>query len=307
MRLVDSRLLKTTFGVSLAIIASFGARVAAQDLEPRAYSRAPVGTKFVVLSYAHQSGDVLLDSALPLKDVSVKLNSVLFGYGQTFGLAGRQANLSFVAPYILGHAKGTVFETQQEVRRSGIGDVRVRLGLNILGSPALTPKEFAARKPKTVLGTSVTVTIPTGQYDPNRLVNLGSNRWAIRAEAGLSHPAGRWTIEGISGVSWFTENKNFFGGSVRAQKPLISLQGHLIYTLRPRMWLALNGTYYTGGRTSINGVASDDRQKNTRIGATYSFPINKNQSIKIVGAKGVTTRIGGDLSTVAVTWQYMWF
>lgn len=307
MRLVDSRLFKITFGASLAVLATFGVRVAAQDLEPRAYSRAPVGTKFVVLSYIHQNGDVLLDSALPLKDVSVKLNTGLIGYGQTFGLAGRQANLSMIAPYIVGHAKGTVFETQQDARRSGMGDMRLRFAMNIIGSPALSPKEFATRKPKTLLGTSVTMIIPTGQYDSNRLVNLGSNRWAIRTEAGLSHPAGRWTFEGISGASFFTDNKDFFGGSVREQKPLLSLQGHVIYTLRPRMWLAFNSTYYTGGRTVVNGVANNDRQKNSRIGATFSFPIDKNQSIKIVGAKGATTRIGGNLTTLAVTWQYTWF
>jgi len=181
----------------------------AQDLEPRAYSRAPVGTNFVLFSLGHQSGDVLLDSALPLKDVNVKLNSLVVGYGRTFGLFRRQANISFAVPYIVGHAKGTVFETQQEVRRSGAGDARVRFSMNMFGSPALTPKEFAARKVKPLMGASLTVVVPNGQNDPNRLVNIGSNRWAFKPEVGFSYPLKRWTMEVAGGVWLFMDNNDF--------------------------------------------------------------------------------------------------
>ncbi len=281
--------------------------VAAQDLEPRAYSRAPVGTNFIVFSVGHQSGDVLLDSALPLRDVSVKFNSLVLGYGRTFGVAKRQAQLSFAAPYIVAHAKGTVFESQQEVRRSGLGDVRVRFSVNLFGSPALTPKEFATRKSKPLLGASVTVVAPNGQYDPNRLVNIGSNRWAFRPEVGFSYPLKRWTFEASTGVWLYATNNDFFGHVRREQKPLESVQGHVIYTIRPRMWAAFNATYYRGGSTIVNGVRNADLQQNSRFGGTFSFPLKKRQSIKVAFFKGLTTRFGGDLTSFAVGWQYTWF
>jgi hypothetical protein len=148
--------------------------------------------------------------------------------------------------------------------------------------------------------------IPTGQYDPVRLVNLSSNRWAFKPEVGISKPVGRWTLEAAGGAWFFTANNNFFGGSHRQQNPLLSLQGNVSYTIRPRMWVSVNGTYYTGGRTTVNGVINDDRQGNSRIGATFSLPLNRQQSIKIAWAKGVTTRIGGDLNTVGIAWQYTW-
>lgn len=280
---------------------------AAQEMEPRAYSPAPTGTQFVVLAYAYQSGDVLLDSSLPLEDVKVNLNAASIGYGRTFNLAGRQANVAVLAPYIWGKAQGTVFEDQVRVTRSGGGDMRVRFSTLFKGGQALRPKEFAERKPATIIGASVSIVIPTGQYDPARLVNPGSNRWAFKPEIGVSKPHGRWTFEVMAGAWLFTTNDSFLVNSRRSQRPMASFQGAVIYTLRRRMWVSGNATFYSGGNTILNDVANNDRQKNARVGATFSYPLNDRQSIKLAWAKGVTTRIGGNLNTVAVAWQYAWF
>ena len=278
-----------------------------QEMEPRAYSPAPVGAQFVLLSYGYQSGDVLLDASLPLKDVSIKFNAASVGYGRTFSLGGRQTNVAVLFPYLWGTAKGTVFEDQLAVRRSGGADIRVRFSTLLKGGRALAPKEFATRKPETLIGASVVIVVPTGQYDPQRLVNPGSNRWAFKPEIGISKPINRWTFEVMGGAWLFTANDSFFGNSRRAQKPMASLQGGVIYTLRPRMWVSGNATFYTGGSTTLNGTANEDRQRNSRIGATFSMPLTKEQSVKVAWAKGVTTRIGGNLNTVVIGWQYAWF
>lgn len=279
----------------------------AQEMEPRAYSPSPVGTQFVLLTYAHQTGDVLVDSSLPLKDVEISLNAATVGYGRAFDLLGRQANVAVLFPYLWGTAKGTVFEDQISVRRSGGGDVRVRFSTLFKGGKALRPKEFAARKPETIIGASLSVVMPTGQYDPQRLVNLGSNRWAFKPEIGISKPVKHWTFEVMGGAWFYTANNSFFSTSRREQSPMASLQGAVSYTIRPRMWVSGNATYFAGGSTTVNGTVNADRKRNARIGATFSFPINQKQSLKIAWAKGVTTRIGGDLNTVAVAWQYVWF
>ena len=276
-------------------------------MEARAYSPSPVGANVALVVYSHQSGDVLLDPALPLRDVNVSLHSTIVGYGRTFNLAGRQATASVAAPYVWGRVRGTVFEQEQEVTRSGLGDLRLRLAVTLLGSPALGPGEFVARKPSTVVGASVTMVTPNGQYDPRRLVNLGSNRFAFKPEIGLSQPVGRWTLEVLGGAWLFTDNNAFFGGARRQQKPLASVQGHVVYTLRPRMWVAGNATYYAGGRTTVNGVVNDDAQKNSRVGATFSLPVTQKQSLRVTWARGTTARIGGKLNTLAIGWQYAWF
>jgi hypothetical protein len=159
-----------------------------------------------------------------------------------------------------------------------------------------------------VVGVSLTAVVPTGQYDPRRLINLGSNRWSFKPEVGLSKPVGRrWTFEVAGGVWLFTENNNFFAGSRREQRPLASLQAHAIYTLRQRMWVALDGTFYSGGRTVLDGVKKDDSQSNSRLGGTFSYPFGKRHSLKVVFGSGLTARFGGKLTSLAVGWQYTWF
>jgi hypothetical protein len=285
---------------------NFAGVVSAQEMEPRAYSRAPVGSQFILFSYAHQTGDVLTDAALPISDVNIAVNAGSFAYGRTFGIAGLQANASFLASYVKGRASGIVLEDRREVSRSGLGDVRMRFSMNLVGGPALSVEKFAAYKPKALLGASVTVVMPTGQYDPRRLINIGSNRWSFKPEVGLSKPYGRWTVEVVGGVWLFTANNEFFGGVRRRQKPLVSLQSHVIYTIRRRMWAALNVNYYVGGQSIVNGIVNADKQANSRIGGTFSLPLTQRQSIKFALANGLTTRFGGDVTTGAVGWQYVW-
>ena len=292
--------------IQLFLIAALANTAAGQEMEPRAYSPAPSGMQFVLLTYGHQSGDVLLDASLPLQDVTVSLNAASFGYGRTFNFAGRQANVAVLVPYIWGTAQGTVFEDQVKVRRSGGGDARVRFSTLFKGGEALAPKEFAQRKPATIIGASVSIVVPTGQYDPARLVNPGSNRWAFKPEIGISKPNGRWTFEGMGGAWLFSTNKSFLGNSRREQKPMASFQGSVIYTLRPRMWVSGNATFFSGGSTVLNDTANEDRKRNARIGATFSYPLNRQQSFKVAWAKGVTTRIGGNLNTIVFIWQYAW-
>ena len=301
------RLLRPRHGLFVIAIVLLSTIAWPQEMEPGAYGRAPVGTNFVLFTYAYQSGDVLVDSSLPLRDVSIKLNLGSVAYGHTFGLFGKQTNVAAVMPYIKGTAQGLVFEQFTKVSRSGLGDLRLRFAVNLHGSPALRPREFARYKRRTVVGASVTVIAPTGQYDPNRLVNLSANRWAFKPEVGVSKPAGKWTVEAAGGVWLFTPNNNFFVGRRREQSPLMSLQGNLIYTFKPRLWLAGSATYYRGGRTIVNSVENADSQANSRYGTTFSYPFGKHQSLKVAASRGLTARFGGKLSSVAVGWQYTWF
>ncbi len=289
------------------IILAFARVATAQELEPRSYSPSPVGANFLVLSYAYQSGDILFDPALPFTDVEAKLNSGVIAYGRTFGLAGRSASALVALPYVWGEASGEVFEQRRSITRSGLADLRMRFAMNLVGSPALKPREFAARKHKTTLGASLTVVAPTGQYDPNLLINIGSNRWSFKPEIGVAHPIGRWYLELYGGVWLFTDNNNFFRGARREQKPLGTIQTHISYTIRPRMWLAADVTFYSGGRTTIDDVVKADLQKNSRVGLAFSLPVGRSYSVKVAWARGLTTRIGGNFNTVSVAWQYTWF
>jgi hypothetical protein len=279
----------------------------AQQLEPRAYSPSPVGLNIVAVPYLYSTGDVVTDPSLPVANVDAKINFVLPAYVHTFSLFGRQASASLALPYVRGKVSGDVMEERREVARSGQGDMLVRLVTNLIGGPAMTPQEFARSEPRTSLGAGLVVSMPTGQYDGTKLINIGTNRWAFRPEIGLSQPLGRWVFEAYAGAWFFTTNDNFFGGVTRSQKPIVALQGHVSYTFRPGLWLAADGTWYSGGQTTVAGVLKADRQSNARVGLTLSVPLSRSQSLKAVYTRGASTRIGQNFTTYSLAYQLRWF
>ena len=279
----------------------------AQDLEPRAYAAAPVGANFIVVAGGHSTGGVLTDPSLPVEDVEATVNAATLGAGTTFSLFGRTALVVAAFPYAVAHAAGRVEETTASISRSGLVDPRLKLSVNLVGGRALRPEEFVKTKRPTIVGVSLSVAPPLGQYDPSKLINLGANRWSFKPEVGISRLINNWTVDGYAGVLLFTTNDQFYtGSSIRTQDPIFALQGHVSYTFKPRLWLAFDGTWYSGGTTSINGVDKQDLIRNSRFGATASFPLFRQQSLKFAFSRGATTRVGANFTTASVAWQFSW-
>ena len=294
------------FAVWLALSLCWAGATYAQEIEPRAYSPSPSGVNFLLAVAGHSEGGVLTDPSLPVTDIEAQIDVLASGYGRTFDVAGRSANFALVLPYIQVDASGNVGEQRASVSREGLGDAKLRLAVNLIGAPAMTPREFAQRKPQTTLGFSLTVNAPSGEYFPDKLVNIGTNRWAAKTEFGLTYPAGKWLLETYLGAWFFADNDEFFGGQRREQEPLSSIQAHVSYTFKPRLWVALNTTYYEGGQTTLDGVHKADRQSNSRGGITFSMPLGKDYSLKLNWSRGATTRIGSNFTNYGVGVQYAW-
>lgn len=287
-----------------------GAVARAQQLEPRAYANLPIGLNFLVAGYAYSQGAVLLDPSIPVTNVSAKLNTLLLGYMRALDLWGDSGNLSFAVPYARVAAKGQIngpdSTSVASVTRDGFGDPAIRLAVNLYGAPALSAEQFKDYRQKTIIGTSLTVTAPLGQYDGSRLVNIGNNRWSLKPEAGVSRALGGWILEASSGVQFFTENRDFLGGHTRKQDPLFSWQAHAIYNFNPGLWSSVDATYYTGGRTSVDGILNSDLQQNSRLGATLGKSIGRQDAVKLYLSSGATARNGANFKTVGIAWQHRW-
>ena len=280
----------------------------AQELEPRAYSARPIGTNFIVAGYSRLSGEVLTDPSLPIADVQAKIDVYSIGYLRSFAFFGRSASAGVIVPYVRADITGEVFDAAREAHRSSRGDLRLRFTTNLVGDPAVSPRAFAQRTPGTTVGASLSVVVPTGQYDPGRLINVGASRWAFKPEIGLAVPLGNWFADASAGVWFFTDNNDFFpGGRNRGQHPLSVYQLHAGYNFGPGVWLAANAAFYSGGRTVVNGVEGSDVQQNSRVGVTLSLPLTSGWSAKIAWSRGVATRISGDFEVIAIALQYRWF
>lgn len=279
----------------------------AQQLEPRSYSPSPVGINIGIAGYGYSAGDLNFDPSLPVDNGSARINAFFTGYFRSLNVAGRSANVTVAVPYALGHIQGNYFGDFTRIYRSGFADAFTRFAINLHGAPAMQLKEFARYRQKTNIGASVVVSAPTGQYDPNKLINVGTNRWAFKPELGVSHAVRntRLVMDGYFGVWLYTAN-NDFQGRTRTQNPIASAQAHLSYDLRPGLWAAFDANFFRGGRTAIDGAPRQDFQTNSRIGGTISFPVAKRQSLKFTYSLGAYTTIGGDFQSVGVSYQYLW-
>ena len=278
----------------------------AQDIEPRAYSNAPVGVNFLVLGYAAASGGLSFESSVPVTDAQIKTSNLLLAYARVLDLWGMSGKLDAVAPYT--RLAGTANYAGDPVERNiaGFGNPSLRLSVNFYGAPALDLKEFAGYQQDLIVGASLRVFAPWSQYDPSRLINIGTNRWAFKPELGLSKAVDRWTLEGQAAATFYTDNADFFGGKTRKQDPLYSLQGHVIYSFRSGIWASMDATYFTGGRTTIAGTQKDDLQRNWRVGGMLAFPIDSRNSVKLYASSGVSARTGNNFDLLGVAWQYRW-
>jgi hypothetical protein len=289
----------------LALLAGAGSS-RAQEIEPRAYSNIPVGVNFLVAGYAHASGGLISDPTLPLENADMRTEALAVAYARGIDVGGMSGKIDAMVPF--GSVSGTAEYAGLPQRRSisGLGDARLRFSLNLLGAPALTVKDLASFQQDTIVGFSVQVSAPVGQYDGSRLINIGTNRWAVKSELGVSKAIGRWTLELMPAVTFFDDNDDFLGGRTREQDPVYSIQGGLVYGFASGIWAALSGTYYTGGRTTVDGDDGNDLQKNSLVALTVALPVNRNHSVKLSASTGLATRIGSDADTFGVAWQYRW-
>lgn len=280
----------------------------AQELAPRAYWPAPVGTNVLNLAYQNSSGDILTDPSLPVTGVESDIHFAQVGYQRTFGLFGRTANAQINVPYSWGHSEGFLNGEFVSADTVGYGDVRARLSINLRGAPAMDPAGFQALQanPETIVGVSLLVQAPTGTYDDQKYLNTGTNRWAAKPAAGVIwplHPT--WMLEAELGA-WFFGDNDEFVGSTREQEPIVSSEFHLVKRVGQSFWASLDANYYFGGRTTIDSAERADMQRNSRFGFTAYKSITRGHALRASYSTGVVTESGGDFSIIALSYIAIW-
>jgi hypothetical protein len=298
----------TKSGGALVVMALVGTALAAQaqELEPRAYVNTPVGMNFLILGYGYTQGDVAFDSSLPIEDAELTVHSAVLAYARALDVWGRAGKLDVILPYawLSGSAKVDGQPRDRDV--SGLGDPRLRFSALLYGAPALSLAEFADYQPDLIVGVSLAVTAPVGQYDSDKLVNIGSNRWSVKAELGISKTLGAWALELAPSVTVFTDNDDFLRGKKLERDPLFAVQAHVVYHTRVGLWATVDATYYTGGRTTVDGARGEQPDEHLRLGATLAIPVDRHNSVKLFGSVGAIKRAEGNFTTAGTAWQYRW-
>ena len=266
----------------------------AQEIEARAYSNAPIGMNFLTGGLAQA------------KSGSYTLNTQALSLTHVIDVAGQSGRLTLVLPYAELTGTGQVGAQTINASAEGLSDPLIKASLNLYGAPALTNTEFMNYRQDLIIGASIAASIPWGQYNSNQMINVGANRSLIQPAMGLSQAVGPWRLELAGMATIYTSNNNFMGNNTLSQDPIYSGETHVIYYFPNTAWISAGATYFTGGQTYVNGLAVSGTQENWRFGSTLSYPIDKSNSIRLSGSKGVYSRTDTSYNAVGISWQYRW-
>ncbi len=279
----------------------------AQEIEPRSYANLPTGANFVALNYNYTTGNIVSDPASPIKDLELNSNNLIAAYVRTFPLFGKLSRVQVLMPFVFLAGTARLAGKDTSATRTGLADTRIRFGINLFGSPALNPKEFATFKDATIFGASLVISIPTGQYFTEKLINIGTNRWGFKPEIGVSTRIGNFYGEAYTGVWFYTKNTEYINTKTLEVEPLFNIQGQINYVFENKMWLGLNAAYANGGDALVDGVSTNSKQDNWRIGGVFSTPLSRQLSAKLQYHTGAVVRRGSDFDFYSISFQYLWF
>ena len=275
-----------------------------QDIEPRRWTPLPVGTNVVGVGYINSDGEISFDPVLQIEDATYKSKETIFSFLHAFGFLGKSARFDLRLPHKSTRWKGLLNGVPASTGRTGLGDPIVRLSVNFFGAPALGPRElqkFRATRPiNTVAGAAVAITLPLGDYEKDKLLNLGQNRFSIRPQLGIVHTRGPWSYELTGSVFFYTDNNELLG-TTRKQDPLLTAQSHITYTSPRGWWTSIGAAYDEGGESRIDGVRKDDRRREFLYGISAGLSVNRHSSLKFAYV-GSRTRedLGADTDNLAL-------
>jgi hypothetical protein len=277
-----------------------------QELEPRSFTNIPRGMNFVLVGYGYSGGNVLLDPHIPIDEVDTRLHSIYGGYVRSIKIFGLSGKVNVTVPWASGDY-GAVYDGIDSSRSiSGLGDTRIGLSVNFTGAPSLTKEEFQDYKPNLISGMHMRIICPTGQYDPDHVINLGSNRWVFWPTWGISKFWNNWILEGHISAAFFTPNYELLGDNTFSQNPLAGFKIHVIRSFKGNWWISLSSGYLIGGKTYINGELKDTHISTLRVALNAAVTIRQNHVLRLTSFTSRRFERGADFDAIALTYQFRW-
>jgi hypothetical protein len=279
----------------------------AQFTDPHTYDNTPVGTNQLELSYAYVRANASVDTSLIVTGARFNLNQGIIDYTRYFGFLHRLMWAEVGVP--VAKLDGSITGTNIQGSTTGAGDSSYQLAMLLKGGPALAVTQLEQYKPTTIVGASLTITAPTGSYDANKILNLGSDRWSFKPEIAVSHPFGpsqKWQFDTYANAYFYSDNTSYRGREILRQEPLPGLEGHISYSFNDHLWASLDTRYSFRGTTFLDGVNQDNAQKNFIVGSEISISVNSRNSLVLEFAKVPVHHNGPALAGFSVKYDYTW-
>jgi hypothetical protein len=263
------------------------------------------------MATAWTDGDIFLDPVLRLEDATFEMYTAVSSYVRTYDWFGKSSRIDFRLPYSYGRWEGLLDGDYVSTRRHGFSDPSIRVSMNLYGAPPLKGIKYvqyrASHPVTTTVGAAISLVLPLGEYYPERLINLGNNRYVLRSQLGVLHQRGPWQFEVTTTVSFYQDNDEFFGNTKLEQDPLWFFQGHVIRSFKRGMWASLSSGFSYAGETQINGVPKHNDDRTRYVSLSFGMPITRQQSVKITWINADTNVvIGSSSDTLVLGWTLNW-
>jgi hypothetical protein len=279
----------------------------AQELEPRLLTNIPLKSNIIGVGYGYASGNMLLDPAIPIEDFNAKMNSFVGAYARSLKFFGMSAKLDVVVPFSNADWSGTYNGNYEESSQTGFGDIRMRFSFNFLGAPPISLSELKDYKPKTIMGFSTQVIMPTGHYDSSILPNLGSNRWTFKTQLGLAQYFDKnWVMEFYLSTWFFGPNNDYLNGRELKQSPFVVIKAHAIKTFGNGIWITADAGYGYGAKVRVDDVKREVTISSYIFGASVAVPISNKHTLRFIAKSSFRIKQGPDIDGVFLSYQYFW-
>ena len=268
---------------TLLVMGAFVPPPAQAQLPARFYWKSLSGASAVPLIYESFSGNTNpFDPAHNvMPDSKIDVTMAMAGYAFAFPLFDRAAMGSVIVP--MGHISGEALLAGKSASQTarGYGDPMLEFDINVLGPSAQSDLPDAMRyEPGFSVDFLADLYLPVGEYDNDRSINIGQNRWYGRIGAPIVWQIGEWvpgrrtTLEFLPAVWLYGDNDDYVGQTMKTD-PMFQLDAHLTRDFMERLWGSLDGCWYEHGKSTINGVEGDSF-RTLAVGLTLGYTINDN-------------------------------
>ena len=268
----------------------------AQQFDPShyLYPNADAEANVMVASFAHHMTLFNRPSSL---SVSVVGGSVDVDVDTSSSAPG------FLPP---GATPGTSFHQSA----SGYGDPSIQLDVNLFGTPPLKANfDLIDYEPTWNLDTAVMLALPVGEYNDDKRVNMGLNRWFGRIAFPLTYPFGVFTrgymksLEPIPSVWLFAENDDFLGHKME-NDPLYQVEAHLTHDFSMGFFASLDMLYRSGFKSKIDGIEVGEELDVGNLGFTLNYQVTNNFTVR---TSYMSNLFGDDdLDNSILRMQFVW-
>ncbi|MDC1287162.1 transporter [Gammaproteobacteria bacterium] len=269
----------------------------------RFYWKDLIGIEAFPVIYMDMSGNANpLDPSHRVEaETSFEAQVAIAGYARTFTAFDQSAMAAVLVPVGRVSASSSVNGLGFSESANGLGDPTFEFVVNMIGSdPIMNIPDAIRYEPGFSMDLLVDVIAPLGEYDEDKSINLGQNRWMSRVGTPIVWQLGDWipgrraALELLPSIWFFGDNDDFVGGDLSTD-PKFQLEGHLTRDFHQNFWGSFDFNWMKGAESSVNGIEGDEIDV-VGVGFTFGYQINANLQFTGGYMASINDNDPGDLS-----------